>query len=255
YRSTYTRRTFRHLCARQASRYRQKYHMNSDAEIKELHTSAANIPASNDILTSLTKKLGSDNPTFDSPYNDLLIWAVLNKRHSMALFCWENGEDGLAKALMACRLNKSLAREAEDDELDTEIAEEFLLYAEDFQQRAVALLDQCYKEDADRAGQLLTYELNDKNFSDLNCLDLAVLAYSRDFVAHKSCQQLLSDLWIGGMNVRKYLKWMVLLALFCPFAIFLIDFKSPRELEKMPQTEEEAYLEEQNETSDSDDSE
>ncbi|CAF0896318.1 unnamed protein product [Didymodactylos carnosus] len=256
YRSAYTRRTFRHLCARQASRYRQNHDTNLDIDSKQNpQTSTSNIiPRSDDIPMTSTKKVACDNPTFDSPYNDLLIWAVLNKRHSMALFCWENGEDGLAKALMACRLNKSLAREAEDDELDTEIAEEFLLHAEDFQQRALALLDQCYKENTDKAGQLLTYELYDKNFSDLNCLDLAVLAYSRDFVAHKSCQQLLSDLWIGGMNVRKYLKWMVLLALFCPLFIFLIDFKSPRELEKMPQTEEEAYLEEQNEMSDSDDS-
>lgn len=66
-------------------------------------------------------------------------------------------------------------------------------------------------------------------------------AYLRDFVAHKCCQQLLSDLWIGGMNVRKYLKWMVLLALFFPPALFLIDFKSSKELQLMPQTEEEYF--------------
>jgi hypothetical protein len=52
---------------------------------------------------------------------------------------------------------------------------------------------------------------------------------------------LLSDLWIGGMNVRKYLKWMVLLALFFPPALFLIDFKSSKELQLMPQTEEEYF--------------
>ena len=43
------------------------------------------------------------------------------------------------------------------------------------------------------------------------------------------------------MNVRKYLKWLVLLALVFPPAIFLIDFKSSTELQLMPQTEEE-YL-------------
>jgi hypothetical protein len=68
-----------------------------------------------------------------------------------------------------------------------------------------------------------------------------VTAYLRDFVAHKCCQQLLSDLWIGGMNVRKYLKWMVLLALFFPPALLLIDFKSSKELQLMPQTEEEYF--------------
>jgi hypothetical protein len=43
------------------------------------------------------------------------------------------------------------------------------------------------------------------------------------------------------MNVRKYLKWMVLLALFFPPALFLIDFKSSTELQLMPQTEEEYF--------------
>ena len=43
------------------------------------------------------------------------------------------------------------------------------------------------------------------------------------------------------MNVRKYLKWMVLLALFFPPALLLIDFKSSKELQLMPQTEEEYF--------------
>lgn len=104
---------------------------------------------------------------------------------------------------------------------------------------ALALLDQCYNEDDDNATQLLTCEL--ENWSNWTCLDLSVTAYLRDFVAHKCCQQLLSDLWIGGMNVRKYLKWMVLLAVFLPPALFFIDFKSSKELQLMPQTEEEYF--------------
>jgi len=104
---------------------------------------------------------------------------------------------------------------------------------------ALALLDQCYQEDDVNATQILTCEL--ENWSNWTCLDLSVTAYLRDFVAHKCCQQLLSDLWIGGMNVRKYLKWMVLLALFFPPALLLIDFKSSTELQLMPQTEEEYF--------------
>lgn len=108
---------------------------------------------------------------------------------------------------------------------------------------AVALLDQCYEEDDNNTTQILTCEL--ENWSSWTCLDLSVNAYLRDFVAHKCCQQLLSDLWIGGMNVRKYLKWMVLLGLICPPALYLIDFKSPKELQLMPQTEEEYFQNEE----------
>ena len=36
--------------------------------------------------------LKSVDDTFPYPYNELLIWAVLTKRHQMALFFWERGK-------------------------------------------------------------------------------------------------------------------------------------------------------------------
>ncbi|CAF1405683.1 unnamed protein product, partial [Rotaria sp. Silwood1] len=239
YRSSYTRRNIRHLCARQPFSERQNFNVYIDAELKEQHAQINN----NVLNDDMKKNSVCEDPKFDFPYNELLIFAVLTKRHEMALFFWAHGEEALAKALIACRLNKSLAREAQDDELDTEVADEFLSNAEDFQQRALALLDQCYQEDDVNATQILTCEL--ENWSNWTCLDLSVTAYLRDFVAHKCCQQLLSDLWIGGMNVRKYLKWMVLIALFFPPALFFIDFKSSKELQLMPQTEEEYFQNEE----------
>ncbi|CAF4212741.1 unnamed protein product [Rotaria sp. Silwood2] len=239
YRSSYTRRNIRHLCVRQPFSERQNFNVYIDAEQKEQHAQMNN----NVLNDDMKKNSVCEDPKFDFPYNELLIFAVLTKRHEMALFFWAHGEEALAKALIACRLNKSLAREAQDDELGTEIADEFLSNAEDFQQRALALLDQCYQEDDVNATQILTFEL--ENWSNWTCLDLSVTAYLRDFVAHKCCQQLLSDLWIGGMNVRKYLKWMVLLALFFPPALFFIDFKSSKELQLMPQTEEEYFQNEE----------
>ncbi|UJR35885.1 hypothetical protein I4U23_028628 [Adineta vaga] len=246
YRSSYTRRIIRHLCMRQTVSERQNFNVYVDAEQKEQHSQ---MNETNQVNDDVKRNSICDDPPFDFPYNELLVFAVLTKRHEMSLFFWAHGEEALAKALIACRLNKSLAREAQDDELETEIADDFLLYAEDFQQRALALLDQCYQEDDVNATQILTCEL--ENWSNWTCLDLSVTAYLRDFVAHKCCQQLLSDLWIGGMNVRKYLKWMVLLALFFPPALLLIDFKSSTELQLMPQTEEE-YFQNEDDPVDSD---
>ncbi|CAF0916482.1 unnamed protein product [Rotaria sordida] len=240
YRSSYTRRIIRHLCARQTFSQRLNFNVYIDAEQKEQYSQTHNNVPNND---DMRKNSMCEDPTFDFPYNELLVFAVLTKRHEMALFFWAHGEEALAKALIACRLNKGLAREAQDDELDTDIADEFLSNAEDFQQRALALLDQCYQEDDVNATQILTCEL--ENWSNWTCLDLSVTAYLRDFVAHKCCQQLLSDLWIGGMNVRKYLKWMVLIALVFPPALFFIDFKSSKELQLMPQTEEEYFQNEE----------
>lgn len=43
---------------------------------------------------------------------------------------WQHGEEALAKALVACRLYKSLANEAAEDYLEVEVCEELKKYAE-----------------------------------------------------------------------------------------------------------------------------
>jgi len=67
---------------------------------------------------------------------------------------------------------------------------------------AVDLLEVCYKTDDDITQQLLTYKL--QNWSDQTCLSLAVSACHRDFLAHTSCQILLTDMWMGGLRMRRY---------------------------------------------------
>ena len=112
---------------------------------------------------------------------------------------------------------------------------------------AYGLLDRCYKENDDLTDQLLTYDL--VNWSHWTCLTLAVSCNLKDFLSHISCQMLISDLWMGGMKIRKYATYKVISALIFPPAIFAIQFKSAKELQYMPQTQEE-YEQDQNNDSD-----
>jgi len=159
------------------------------------------------------------------------------KRHQMALFVCRRGEETLAMALVAARLNKSLAREAELDDLDSDVSDEYKRYADEFSSLALGLLDRCYKEDDELTQQLLTYDL--VMWSHWTCLTLAVVANHRDFLAHAACQLLINDLWMGGMKIRKHVTYKVVFALLCPLAILAIQFKSAKELQLMPQTQEE----------------
>jgi transient receptor potential cation channel subfamily M member 3 len=102
---------------------------------------------------------------------------------------------------------------------------------------ATGLLDKCYKEDDELTSQLLTYDLT--NWSHWTCLSLAVSANLKDFLSHAACQLLISDLWMGGMKIRKNITYKVITALLFPIAIFAIQFKSVKELQYMPQTQEE----------------
>lgn len=76
-----------------------------------------------------------------------------------------------------------------------------LSFDSDFGQLAVELLEQSFRQDETMAMKLLTYEL--KNWSNSTCLKLAVSSRLRPFVAHTCTQMLLSDMWMGRLNMRK----------------------------------------------------
>ena len=76
-----------------------------------------------------------------------------------------------------------------------------LSFDSDFGQLAVELLEQSFRQDETMAMKLLTYEL--KNWSNSTCLKLAVSSRLRPFVAHTCTQMLLSDRWMGRLNMRK----------------------------------------------------
>lgn len=76
-----------------------------------------------------------------------------------------------------------------------------LSFCSDFGQLAVELLEQSFRQDETMAMKLLTYEL--KNWSNSTCLKLAVSSRLRPFVAHTCTQMLLSDMWMGRLNMRK----------------------------------------------------
>lgn len=77
----------------------------------------------------------------------------------------------------------------------------FSLHSSEFGQLAVELLEQSFRQDETMAMKLLTYEL--KNWSNSTCLKLAVSSRLRPFVAHTCTQMLLSDMWMGRLNMRK----------------------------------------------------
>ncbi|XP_077989060.1 transient receptor potential cation channel subfamily M member 3-like [Glandiceps talaboti] len=177
--------------------------------------------------------------TFTYPFHELMVWAVLMKRHKMALFMWQHGEEALAKALAASKLYKAMAHDAEQDEIEVDTAEELRAHSSEFQNLALHLLDQCYHCNNLVTQQLLTYEL--KNWSKLTCLSLAVAANHKEFIAHPCCQTLLNDMWMGGLQMRKNTSLKVIMGILLPPSIVTLEFKSKEELELMPQTIEEHF--------------
>ena len=121
-----------------------------------------------------------------------------------------------------------------------------LIFCSEFSNLACALLDKWYREDMELASQLLTYDL--VNWSHWTCLTLAVSANLKDFLSHPACQFIISELWMGGMRVRKYVAFKIIFALIFPPAIFWIHFKSAKEIKYMPKTQEEHEQNQENQS-------
>uniref|UniRef100_A0A8B9YS65 Transient receptor potential cation channel subfamily M member 3 n=1 Tax=Bos mutus grunniens TaxID=30521 RepID=A0A8B9YS65_BOSMU len=172
---------------------------------------------------------------FPFPFHELMVWAVLMKRQKMALFFWQHGEEAMAKALVACKLCKAMAHEASENDMVDDISQELNHNSRDFGQLAVELLDQSYKQDEQLAMKLLT-EL--KNWSNATCLQLAVAAKHRDFIAHTCSQMLLTDMWMGRLRMRKNSGLKVILGILLPPSILSLEFKNKDDMPYMTQAQE-----------------
>ncbi|PAV61018.1 hypothetical protein WR25_04380 [Diploscapter pachys] len=167
-----------------------------------------------------------DHTDFQYPFNDLLLWAVLTRRPDMARCMWMHEKDAMAKSLVAIRLYKAVAKIAEHDYLQVEIANKLREHAIRFREDAIALLDYCYREDKEQTLKLLTADL--PHWGNHNCLSLAVLANTKTFLAHPCNQMLLAELWHGSLRVRSGSNLRVIMGLVFPFLTLMLAYKPPR---------------------------
>uniref|UniRef100_A0A673ZDF8 non-specific serine/threonine protein kinase n=1 Tax=Salmo trutta TaxID=8032 RepID=A0A673ZDF8_SALTR len=185
--------------------------------------------------TSQNKSLG-DSPLFVYNFNDLFVWAVLQRRQQMALFLWQHGEEAMARATVACKLYRAMAYEFQQSNMDDTTAEQLKTYSMDFGQLAVDVLDRAFRQNERMAMKLLTSEM--EAWSHFTCLQMAVSSRLRPFVSHSCTQMLLTDLWTGRLNMRKNSWFKIILSILMPPAILLLEFKSQAEMSHVPQSQE-----------------
>ncbi|KAF4074612.1 hypothetical protein AMELA_G00241320 [Ameiurus melas] len=169
-------------------------------------------------------------------FNDLFVWAVLKRRQQLALFLWQHGVQAMARAVVACRLYQAMASEAKESNMDDSIIDELRKYSREFGQLAVDLLDKAFKENERMAMKLLTWEMTD--WSNFTCLQMAVASGHVPFVVHSCTQMLLTDLWMGRLNMRKNSWLKILVSILLPVGIQLLEFKSKAEMSHVPQSQE-----------------
>lgn len=236
------------------SMYSQKEFRQKYVALRRISSSSSSTTTSRKSMmkqTSYLTDMVSSN-LFKYPFHDLMLWAVLMNRQQMALFMWQQGEEAMAKALVASNLYKRMAQEADADVLESAISEHLMENAQEFMKLALEFLSHCYHIDVDYTQQLLTDDLI--NFSNTTCVTLAVDVMHYDFVAHNCCQNLINDIWMGGLQTRKNSSIKVIAGILFPPFLAALEYKSKKELKFMPQTAEE-HLEDTVEDEDSDENE
>uniref|UniRef100_A0A673GGP5 non-specific serine/threonine protein kinase n=1 Tax=Sinocyclocheilus rhinocerous TaxID=307959 RepID=A0A673GGP5_9TELE len=176
------------------------------------------------------------SPEFVCTFNDLFVWAVLKHRQEMAMFLWQHGEQAMARVVVACKLYRAMAVEAKESNMGDSMAEELKKNSLEFGQLAVDLLDQAFRKNERMAMKLLTWEM--KDWSNFTCLQMAVSSRLRPFVAHNCTQMLLTDLWMGRLNMSKNSWFKIIASILMPVAIQMLEFKSQAEMSHVPQLQE-----------------
>ncbi|KAM4651905.1 transient receptor potential cation channel subfamily M member 4 isoform 2-T2 [Discoglossus pictus] len=155
-----------------------------------------------------------------SPWIDLFIWAILQNRDEMATYFWEMGSEAVTSALAATKILKELSRLESEAEESVSMKE----HASKFEQLAIGVFNECYRNSENRAFKLLVRRSN--VWGGATCLQLAYEADARNFFAQDGVQSMLTENWWGQMQQSTPV-WAMVLTFFCPPLIYtdLINFK------------------------------
>ena len=85
------------------------------------------------------------------------------RRQDMAIFMWQQGEEALAKALVAMKMCRRMAQEAKDDEINQEEIQHFRNSSDVFRTKSLEILKLGYKESEKMCYQLLKASLSSQS--------------------------------------------------------------------------------------------
>ncbi|XP_064432510.1 transient receptor potential cation channel subfamily M member 5 [Mirounga angustirostris] len=127
------------------------------------------------------------NRKSENPWRDLFLWAVLQNRQDMATYFWAMGQEGVAAALAACKILREMSR------LETGAGVHCTVSEAKYEQLALGLFSECYRNSEDRAFALLVRR--NRCWSRTTCLHLATEADTKAFFAHDGVQV---SVWLQG---------------------------------------------------------
>ena len=101
---------------------------------------------------------------------------------------------------------------------------------------AIAILSEGYSTNEKNTEAMITRDLS--QFPSHNCLSLAKCSQQEEFISHTCVQQLLNDVWMGGIKTKDLSIFSLLSVVIFPPLIFRLDFRNKLELKKTVRVED-----------------
>ncbi|XP_033625076.1 transient receptor potential cation channel subfamily M member-like 2 isoform X2 [Asterias rubens] len=146
---------------------------------------------------------------FVNPVRELFVLSVLQNRSEMAHMFWEESSDAMAAALCAGMFLKTLASKEDDVDQSTAMRK----HAEEYEELAIGVLNECYNDDPERTSVVLVRE--QEEWGNVTNLATAKHAENRNFIAHSGVQNLLTEIWNGKLSDENNY-WLLWLCMLCP---------------------------------------
>uniref|UniRef100_A0A096LZ84 Transient receptor potential cation channel, subfamily M, member 2 n=1 Tax=Poecilia formosa TaxID=48698 RepID=A0A096LZ84_POEFO len=165
---------------------------------------------------------------------DLFLWAVVQNNKEMAKIAWDQCRDCMSAALAASKILKKMANES----LDADEPQEMLELASHYEDHAIGVFSECYKNNEERAQKLLVRI--SRLWGKTTCLRLALEADNKNFVSQSGVQDLLTQIWCGELSVNNPV-WRVLVCMvffpliYTKFLAFRHDEDLQRKIEQNEQ--------------------
>ncbi|XP_032424081.1 transient receptor potential cation channel subfamily M member 2-like isoform X1 [Xiphophorus hellerii] len=162
---------------------------------------------------------------------DLFLWAVVQNNKELSKIAWDQCGDCMSAALAASKILKKMAKES----IDADEPQEMLELANYFEDRAIGVFSECYKNNEERAQKLLVRISH--LWGETTCLRLALEANDKNFVAELGVQDRLTQIWCGDLSVNNPV-WRVLICMvffpltYTKFLAFRCDEVLQREIEQ-----------------------
>ncbi|KAM4604585.1 LOW QUALITY PROTEIN: transient receptor potential cation channel subfamily M member 2-like [Discoglossus pictus] len=155
----------------------------------------------------------------EHPARDLLIWCIVQNRAELAEIIWSQNQDCIVGALTCSKILKQLSKEEED----TENMEEMTALADVYEERAVGVFSECYRNDEMRAEFLLIRV--SPIWGRTTSLQLAQESQGRIFMGQAGVQMFLTKTWWGYLSVDNgFLQVLLCMLLFPLIYSGLITF-------------------------------